>query len=37
MTDFTFETFGLTRPQIRLLMSLDDKITLEIEFRMHRS
>ena len=37
MTDFTFETFGLPRPQIPLLLSLDDKIALEVEFRMHRS
>jgi polyisoprenoid-binding protein YceI len=36
-TDFTFETFGLTKPKIPLLLSLDDKIALEVEFRMHRS
>lgn len=33
---FTFSTFGLTKPQLARVVSVDDKITLEIEFRMRR-
>jgi polyisoprenoid-binding protein YceI len=36
-TSFTFETFGLAKPQIARLLSVDDKITLEVEFKMNRS
>ena len=36
MTSFTFETFGLAKPKIARLLSVDDKIALEVEFKMHR-
>ena len=36
-TDFTFATFGLTKPQLARLLSVDDKIQLELEFRMKRT
>lgn len=36
-TDFTFATFGLTKPAIGRLMSVDDKIELEVVFRFKRS
>jgi polyisoprenoid-binding protein YceI len=36
-TDFTFATFGLTKPSIGRLMSVDDKIELEVVFRFKRS
>jgi polyisoprenoid-binding protein YceI len=36
-TTFTFSTFGLSKPQLARLLSVDDKIQLEIEFRMRRS
>jgi polyisoprenoid-binding protein YceI len=36
-TDFTFATFGLTKPMIGILLSVDDKILLELEFRMKRT
>ena len=36
-TDFTFATFGLTKPAIGRLLSVDDKIELEIVFRFKRS
>jgi polyisoprenoid-binding protein YceI len=36
-TTFTFSTFGLSKPQLARVVSADDKITLEIEFRMRRS
>jgi polyisoprenoid-binding protein YceI len=36
-TDFTFATFGLTKPMIGILLSVDDKIQLELEFRMKRT
>jgi polyisoprenoid-binding protein YceI len=36
-TSFTFATFGLTKPSIGRLMSVDDKIDLEIAFKFHRS
>lgn len=32
-TDFKFETFGLTPPQIARVMSVNDNIGLEVEFR----
>jgi polyisoprenoid-binding protein YceI len=37
MTDFTFATFGLMKPQLARLLSVDDKIQLEISFRFKRS
>lgn len=36
-TNFTFSTFGLTKPMIGRLMSVDDKISLEIVFKFKRS
>ncbi len=33
MTDFKFETFGLTIPQLARLLSVNDDIALEIELR----
>jgi polyisoprenoid-binding protein YceI len=36
-TDFTFATFKLNKPQLWRLLSVDDKIQLEIEFRMKKS
>lgn len=36
-TTFTFDTFGLTKPKIARLMSVDDKIELEIMFKFKRS
>jgi polyisoprenoid-binding protein YceI len=36
-TSFTFETFGLAKPTIARLMSVDDKIGLELVFRFKRS
>jgi polyisoprenoid-binding protein YceI len=35
-TNFTFATFGLTKPSIGRLMNVDDKIDLEIVFKFHR-
>ena len=36
-TDFTFSTFGLMKPTLARLLSVDDKIQLELVFRMKRS
>ena len=36
-TSFNFETFGLTKPMIGRLMSVDDKVDLEIVFKFKRS
>jgi polyisoprenoid-binding protein YceI len=36
-TTFDFATFGLTKPTLARLMSVDDKIDLEIVFRFKRS
>jgi len=36
-TSFNFETFGLTKPSIGRLMSVDDKIDLDIVFKFKRS
>jgi polyisoprenoid-binding protein YceI len=36
-TSFNFATFGLTKPTLARLMSVDDKIDLEIVFRFKRS
>ncbi len=35
-TSFGFDTFGLTKPTIARLMSVDDKITLELVYRFKR-
>ena len=32
-TDFKFETFGMSQPQIARVMSVNDNINLEVEFR----
>ena len=37
MTDFTFDTFGLTKPKLARVLSVDDKIQLDLEFRLKRS
>jgi polyisoprenoid-binding protein YceI len=37
MTDFTFSTFGLTKPSLARLLSVDDKIELEINFKLKRT
>jgi len=36
-TNFDFAKFGLTKPAIGRLMSVEDKILLELEFRMKRT
>jgi polyisoprenoid-binding protein YceI len=36
-SSFTFETFGLTKPSIGRLMSVDDKIDLDLTFKFKRS
>ena len=36
-TNFTFATFGLTKPSIGRLMNVDDKISLDITFRFKRN
>jgi polyisoprenoid-binding protein YceI len=36
-TDFTFATFGLTKPTLARLLSVDDKIQLELDFRLKRT
>jgi polyisoprenoid-binding protein YceI len=36
-TSFTFGTFGLTKPSIGRLMSVDDKIDLDLTFKFKRS
>ncbi len=33
MTEFKFETFGMTPPQVARVMSVNDNIALEVEFR----
>jgi hypothetical protein len=33
LTSFPFSTFGLTKPSLARLMSVDDNVNLEIEFR----
>ena len=36
-TDFTFATFGLTKPSLARLLSVDDKIQLELDFKLKRT
>jgi polyisoprenoid-binding protein YceI len=36
-TTFNFETFGLTKPTLARLMSVEDKIDLEVVFKFKRS
>ena len=36
-TSLTFATFGLTKPSLARLLSVDDNIQLEIEFRLKRN
>jgi polyisoprenoid-binding protein YceI len=35
-TSFTFETFGIPKPQLARLLSVDDTIKLEVDFRLRR-
>jgi polyisoprenoid-binding protein YceI len=35
--NFTFATFGLTKPSLARILSVDDKIALEVAFRLKRS
>jgi polyisoprenoid-binding protein YceI len=37
LTSFTFATFGLTKPTLARLLSVDDKIDLDIEFKLKRN
>lgn len=37
MTSFDFSTFGLSKPQLARILSVDDKIQLELAFRLNRS
>jgi polyisoprenoid-binding protein YceI len=37
ITNFTFATFGITKPSLARVLSVDDKIQLEIVFRFKRS
>ncbi len=37
LTTFTFSDFGLTKPSLARLMSVDDKITLELVYKFKRS
>jgi len=37
VTEFTFATFGLPKPTLARLLSVDDKIQLEIDFKLKRS
>ena len=36
-TNFTFATFGLTKPSLARVLSVDDKIQLEIAFKLKRN
>jgi len=36
-TNFTFATFGLTKPSLARVLSVDDKIQLEVAFKFKRS
>lgn len=35
-TQFTFETFGLTKPRVAVVMSVEDTIALEYDFTLQR-
>jgi polyisoprenoid-binding protein YceI len=37
LTSFTFATFGLAKPTLARLLSVDDKIDLDIEFKLKRN
>lgn len=37
MTSFTFATFGLSKPTLARLLSVDDKIELELDFKLKRN
>jgi len=37
LTSFTFATFGLTKPSLARLLRVDDKIDLDIQFRLKRN
>jgi polyisoprenoid-binding protein YceI len=36
VTQFTFEALGLTKPRVAAVLSVDDTITLEYDFRLQR-
>ena len=36
-TNFTFSTFGITKPSLARVLSVDDKIQLEMVFKFKRS
>ena len=36
-TEFPFDKFGMTRPRVRLVLSVEDRIRLRIDFRLVRS
>ena len=37
ITNFTFATFGLTKPTLARILSVDDKIQLEVAFKFKKS
>jgi hypothetical protein len=37
MTSLTFAQFGMTKPALARLLSVDDKIELEVAFKFKRS
>jgi hypothetical protein len=37
MTSLTFEQFGMTKPALTRLLSVDDKIQIEVAFKFKRS
>ena len=36
-TEFPFDKFGMTRPRVRLVLSVEDRIRLRIDFRLVRT
>ena len=36
-TEFPFDKFGMTRPKVRLVLSVEDRIRLRIDFRLVKS
>ena len=37
ITEFPFDKFGMTRPRVRLVLSVEDRIRLRIDFRLVRT
>jgi hypothetical protein len=37
LTKFPFATFGLTRPSVAVVLSVEDEIRLEIDFHLTRA